>query len=186
MEKNNNIINNKTAFFSNLKLYSDIYKAGPMISLTNKKHLLLVLKTIGYRITTMSLLSTKETPRFRMLHNFGIFLYKMQKNHGELYTVKYLKACQLCIQKRLSGTKLKSLRALEPDFNFPRLAKCGLPTSIKTRDRRLICSDNLKIIRFYLSLFSLYRVIKVGFNPKLSTITAPFGGSQRVLDDFNM
>jgi hypothetical protein len=185
MKNNKNIINNKSAFFSNFKLYSDVYKAGSMISLTNEKHLLLVLKTIGYRIVTMSLLSTKETSRFRMLHNFGKFLFKLTKNHGEMYTVKYLKAAQMSIQKKLSGTKISSLRDLEPNFPFPRLSKCGLPNSIKARDRRLICSNNLKIIRFYLSLFSIYRIIKVSFNPKLNTITDNFSGSQMVLDDFN-
>jgi hypothetical protein len=34
-------------FFSGLKLYSDVYKAGSMISLSNEKHLKLVLKEIG-------------------------------------------------------------------------------------------------------------------------------------------
>jgi hypothetical protein len=37
----------KENFFSNLKLYSDIYKAGSMISLSNAKHLKLVLKNVG-------------------------------------------------------------------------------------------------------------------------------------------
>lgn len=178
-------LNMKNAFFSNFKLYKDIYKAGTMISLTNEKHLLLVLRTIGYRIITMCLLSTKETSRFRMLHNFGKFLIKMTKNHGATYTVKYLKAAQMSIQKRLSGSKLRSLRSIEPDYNFPRLSKCGLPNVIKTLDRRHICSNNLKIIRLYLSIFSIYRIIKIPFNPKLNTITDNFSGSHIILSDFN-
>jgi hypothetical protein len=185
MKNNINKINFKNAFFSNLKLYTDVYKAGTMISLTNLKHLLLVLKTIGYRITTISLLSTKETPRLRMLHNFGVFLHRMCKNHGELYTVKYLKASQIAIQKKLSGTKFSSLREIEPDYSFPRLSRSGLPIIIKITDRSLICNNNLKIIRFYLSLFSIYRVIKVPFNPKLNTITDKFSGSKQTLDYFN-
>lgn len=175
----------KNSFFSNFKLYRDVYKAGAMISLTNEKHLLLVLRTIGYRIITMSLLSTKETTRFRMLHNFSKFLVKMTKNHGELYTVKYLKASQLCIQKKLAGQPFSSMREIEPDYNFPRLSKSGLPVIIKLQDRSAICNDSLRIIRLWLSIFSLYRVIKVPFSPKLHTITEEFSGSQMVLDDFN-
>jgi hypothetical protein len=118
-----------------------------MISLTNAKHLLLVLKKIGNRIVTMSLLSTKETSRFRMLHNFGFFLIKMTKNHGELYTVKYLKASQLCIQKKLAGQPFKSMREIEPDYNFPRLSRSGLPVIIKLQDRAAICNNSLRVIR---------------------------------------
>jgi hypothetical protein len=180
-----NEISSKNSFFSNFKLYKDVYKAGTMISLTNDFHLLLVLKTIGYRIVTMSLLSTKETSRFRMLHNFGKFLIKMVKNHGDMYTVKYLKASQLCIQKKLAGQPFKSMREVEPDYNFPRLSKSGLPVIIKLQDRSAICNNSLRITRLWLSIFSLYRVIKVPFNPKLSTITESFQGSNIVLDDFN-
>lgn len=182
MKKNNN----KNNFFSNFKLYSDVYKAGSMISLSNAKHLKLVLKSVGWRIATLCFLSTKEINRFRLLHNFGVFIIKMNKNHGEVYTVKYLKACQLAIQKKLGGSPFSSLREVEPDFNFPRLSKSGLPSIIKLTDRASICNNSFNVIRFYLSLFSLYRVIKIPFNPKLNTITDSFGGSQFHLDDFNI
>jgi hypothetical protein len=176
----------KNNFFKNLKLYSDVYKAGSEISLSNEKHLKLVLKNIGWRIVTLCLLSTKETSRFRMLHNFGSFIIKMNRNHGEVYTVKYLKACQLAIQKKLAGQPFSSLREIEPDYNFPRLSKSGLPSIIKTVDRASICNNSYRIIRLYLSLFSIYRVIKLPFNPKLATITSPFTGSVEHLDDFNL
>jgi len=110
----------------------------------------------------------------------------MNKNHGPVYTVKYLKACQLSIQKKLAGQPFSSLREIEPDYNFPRLSKSGLPSVIKTRDRSSICNNSYRIIRLYLSLFSLYRVIKIDFSPKLSTITDSFGGSKIHLDDFNV
>lgn len=133
----------------------------------------------------MSFLSTKEINRFRLLHNFAVFLIKMTKNHGETYTVKYLKACQLAIQKKLAGQPFSSLREIEPDYNFPRLSKSGLPSVIKLADRSSICNGSYKVIRFYLSLFSLYRIIKVDFKPKLETITNGFDGSLYHLDDFN-
>lgn len=121
-----------------------------------------------------------------MLHNFGVFIMKMTKNHGEVYTVKYLKACQLCIQKKLAGQPFSSMREIEPDFNFPRLSKSGLPTVIKTTDRASICNDSYRIIRLWLSVFSIYRVIKIPFSPKLNTITDKFSGSDIHLRDFNL
>jgi len=175
----------KNSFFSNFKLYKDVYKAGSMIKLSNEKHLKLVLKEIGWRIVTLSLLSTKETSRFRMLHNFGMHIIKMNKHHGEVYTVKYLKACQLSIQKKIAGQPFKSLREVEPDYNFPRLSKSGLPSVIKVTDRSSICNDSFRIIRLWLSIFSIYRIIKIPFSPKLNTITDNFVGSQIHLDDFN-
>jgi len=109
----------------------------------------------------------------------------MTKNHGDEYTVKYLKACQLAIQKKLAGQPFSSLREIEPNFNFPRLSKSGLPSIIKLNDRSSICNGSYKVIRFYLSLFSLYRIIKVEFKPKLETITGAFEGSLYHVEDFN-
>jgi len=43
----NNKILSKDKIFAGLKLYSNIYKAGSMIKLSNEKHLKLVLKEIG-------------------------------------------------------------------------------------------------------------------------------------------
>jgi len=185
MKKNNNL-NSFKSFFANFKLYTDVYKAGSMIKLSNEKHLKLVLKEVGWRIVTLSFLSTKETSRFRMLHNFAAHLIKMNKNHGEVYTTKYLKASQLAIQKKLAGQPLKSLREVEPDFNFPRLSKSGLPSIIKTTDRSSICNCSYSVIRFYLSLFSLYRVIKLPCQPKIQTITDNFGGNLQGLSTFNL
>jgi len=109
----------------------------------------------------------------------------MNRRHGSVYTTKYLKACQLAIQKKLAGQPLRSLREIEPDYNFPRLSKSGLPSVIKLTDRSSICNTSYGIIRMYLSLFSLYRVIKLPCEPKISTITDGFNGDLIGLSDFN-
>lgn len=44
---------------------------------------------------------------------------------------------------------------------------------------------SVRIIRFYLSLFSIYRILKCDFKPKLNTITDPFKGDILVLEEFN-
>jgi hypothetical protein len=100
----------------------------------------------------------------------------MTKRHGGEYTVKYLKACNLAISKYLAGEPFKSLREIEPSLPLPRLTKSGLPVIIGTRDRRSLGAKHLGIIRLYLTLFSLYRIISIPGKLKLGTITDGFSG----------
>jgi len=87
------------------------------------------------------------TNTIRAFHNFGLHILKVNKNHGTLYTVKYLKACQLAVQKKIAGQPLKSLRELEADLPLPRLKRSGLPGIIPKRDGRAICSSSSSVIR---------------------------------------
>jgi hypothetical protein len=108
---------------------------------------------------------------------------KLSRHHGPTYTVKYLKASQLAVQKKIAGQALSSLRELEPDLPLPRLAKSGLPAIIGLRHRRSIYSGSLIIVRLWLTLFSIYRIIKIPVVPKLKTITDPFSGDLKSLSD---
>jgi hypothetical protein len=94
--------------------------------------------------------------------------------------VKYLKACYVALQKALAGDKLKSLRSLEPDIPLPRLIN-GIPTMIGSKDRALIRQGHIRIIIFWSSLFSLYRVLKTPYTLKLSSITDKFSGNEEFL-----
>jgi hypothetical protein len=110
----------------------------------------------------------------------------MSKRHGVPYTVKYLKACQLAVQKKIAGQPLSSLRELEPDLALPRLTKSGLPRFIQLRDRRAIASGSHSVIRMWLTFFSIYRIIKIPVTAKLSTITDPYSGSIDYLREFEL
>jgi len=110
----------------------------------------------------------------------------MSKRHGVPYTVKYLKACQLAVQKKIAGQPLTSLRELEPDLALPRLSKSGLPRIIQLRDRRAIVSGSQSVIRMWLTFFSIYRIIKMPVKAKLNTITDPFVGSDSYLREFEL
>jgi hypothetical protein len=134
-------------FFSGLRLFKDIFEAGAMVSLSNLKHLSLVIRQIGDRIISLSMLTTKVTTRVRGLIRFTNYLVKLNRNHGETFTVRYLKASQLAVQKYIAGSPFKSLREIEPDMPLPRLSRSGLPYIIQSQDRRLIASNNLKVIR---------------------------------------
>jgi len=121
--------------------------------------------------------------RIRSFNNFYVSLRKIEKNHGAAYTIKYLKACQVSIQRVIAKSPYRTLRELEPDLPFPRLYS-GLPSLIPLSDRRLIRQGHLGVIRFWLTLFGIYRVLKGPLKSKLNTITDPYTGQQEILMEF--
>lgn len=148
------------------------------------KSLSSLISTFGWKFVILSLGNIKKaTSRIRLYHKFGQYLLVMNKRHGSTYVVKYLKACNLAVSKFLASQPLSSLRELEPDLPLPRLSKSGLPAIIGTRDRRSLADNSVKVIRLWLTLFSLYRVIIIPAQAKLNTITDPYSGSQETLKD---
>jgi hypothetical protein len=101
----------------------------------------------------------------------------LRRKHGSVYVVKYLKTSQLAIQKCIAGEKISSLRELESSYSFPRVSNSGLPLIIPLSDRRAIKNKSTTIIRFWLTLFSLYRIVNIPGDTKLGTITEPYTGS---------
>lgn len=81
-------------------------------------------------------------------YNFGKYILRMRKHHGELFTVSYLKASQLAVQKQIGKDRIKSLRDLVPDLPLPRLTSSALPRFIPLKDRRAICSGSPSVIRW--------------------------------------
>jgi hypothetical protein len=107
----------------------------------------------------------------------------MKKCHGSLHVVQYLKGCHLAIQKFIAGSPVSSLKELLGPGVYPRLCN-GLPKFIPLGDRSLIRNQNTSVIRYYLTLFSIYRVIDCKRTLKLSTITDPYSGSEVFMEDF--
>jgi len=118
-------------------------------------------------------LSTKA----KVCTNFLTFVLKMKKNHGTLYTIKWLKACYVALQKFLGDDRVLSLRDLEANLPLPRTIN-GLPAYIKADDRRRIREGDKATIIFWSSLFSIYRVLKSPYKLKTETITDPFNGDR--------
>jgi hypothetical protein len=85
------------------------------------------------------------------------------------------------LQKAQAGDNLASLRALEPGLPCPRLIN-GLPAYIKPGDRKLIKEGHPSVIRFWSSLFSIYRILKCSYKLKISTITGTFSGKVQGLN----
>nr|CEZ26302.1 RNA dependent RNA polymerase [Botrytis cinerea mitovirus 3] len=114
--------------------------------------------------------------RALITRDFMTFVLKMKKNHGADFTIKWLKCCYVALQKSLGKDNLESLRDLEPNLPLPRLIN-GIPAIISSGDRKLIREMDGRIIIYWSSLFSLYRVLKCSYKLKISSITDPFKGS---------
>lgn len=111
---------------------------------------------------------------------FNLVLH-LNKHHGSDFTIKWLKCCYVALQKAQANDNLLTLRSLEPDLPLPRLIN-GLPSCIGSKDRSLIKKGHPSIIRFWSSLFSIYRVLKCSYKLKTETITSPFTGDAIVLE----
>jgi hypothetical protein len=164
-------------------LFRDVNPKSYMVSLRNSQEFLAVLKRYGKIFSRILFVPSKVSTRMQLLTKFGCHILKLHKNHGTEFVVKYLKSCTVAIQRYLGRQPLKSLRELEPDLPLPRLTSSGLPSFIPLRDRREIERDTLSVIRWYLTLFSLYRILSCPPKLKLSTITDPYNGDIGKLEE---
>lgn len=138
-------------------------------------HISALFRKVGFRMFGACFpLKGKYSSRLRQLHAFLVHIQNMTRNHGPSYVVKYLKTSQLAIQKAIAGTPLSSLNQVDPSLAFPSLSSSGLPKFIPLRDRRLMLrNSSASVIRWWLTLYSVYRVIYIPGTLKLSTITDP-------------
>lgn len=138
-----------------------------------------LFKKVGFRIFGACFpLKGKYSSRLRQMSAFLVHILNMNRHHGPAYVVKYLKVSQLAIQKAIAGTPVSSLNQLDPSLPFMGLATCGLPKFIPIRDRKLMLANgSASVIRWWLTLFSVYRVIYVPGKLKLETITEPMSVS---------
>lgn len=134
-------------------------------------------------------LSYDRTGRIRdrlvIANNFVQFIAKMNKNHGPKFTVKWMKACAVALQKWLGNNSVKTLRELEPQLPLPRVIN-GCPSIINKGDRQEMRRGNIHMIRFWHSLFSLYRVLQIPGQLKIETILDPYKGSDTILESLKI
>lgn len=153
----------------------------------NSIELLALFRRIGWRVlSACTSKKVKFSSRLKQLNGFAMHILRMTRHHGVAYSVNYLKASQLAVQKRLGNQGVKSLRDINPDYPFPRLTSSRLPSVIPLGDRRAILSGNVFVIRWWLTLFSLYRIVRMPGKMKLNTITDPFSGNLKSLERVSM
>lgn len=101
---------------------------------------------------------------------FARSVAKMYKKVGFKGLAIYLKACYLLLQ-HVAGGQIDA-SPFEFGCNVARTRR-GIPRIINLNHRRLIATGDVDVIRFWLSLFGLYRVLPFKGTLKLKTITAP-------------
>jgi len=97
----------------------------------------------------------------------AVSIYRRQGSKG---CAKYFKACTLLLMKSCGGDVLReSMKA----GHCVSITRSGLPRIIPVAHRKRIRAGEGIIIHFWLSLFSIYRVVDFKGVPSISTITTP-------------
>jgi len=100
-------------------------------------------------------------------------LKSIQKSQGVKGLALFLKSSSVALQQSCSGYVIKDFTKVGPRISRTR---SGLPRIIPSSHRLLIINKRpgyLILIRFYLSIFYLYRVLEFKGKVKLNTITDP-------------
>lgn len=119
------------------------------------------------RITVLILDSL--TPSWvKMTKYFVNITYILYKKQGLPGVVKYLKCASVLLQQSVGNYIIKDVTPLGPRISR---TKGGIPRCIPSQSRLEIKKGNKAHIKFWMSLFSLYRVIEYPGQMKLSTIT---------------
>jgi hypothetical protein len=168
--------NFNTKYLSKGKFNYKVRAVSSVLSFSDIPKLLGTFFRLLPTIVSHSTGKVRVMPRARILAQFITYIMMVWVEHGALYTVKYMRASHVAVQHMIAGRPLNSLRAIEPDLPLPRL-RTGLPVFIPVVDRRMIRQGHPGTIRLWLSLLSLYRVLKAPHKVKIETITDPFGGS---------
>jgi hypothetical protein len=164
-------------------LYKRILAEGQKLVTLESENFLVIIRRFAWKISELIIHRDKKvTSKMKVFFRLANYLVVLNKRHGSLFVCKYLKASLLSIQRAIAGSPMKSLREIEPDLPLPRLSRSGLPGWIGTRDRRAILSHSLSVTQFYLTLFSLYRVVDCPVKAKIQTITDPFNGNAEFLE----
>jgi hypothetical protein len=101
---------------------------------------------------------------------FTRYVCSIGKRQGLPGVVKHLKVLSVVLQQVLAGYKLKDLTTLGPRVSR---SKTGYPRCIPAAQRELLRKGDHKAMKFWLTLFSVYRDIVIMGTVKLSTITQP-------------
>lgn len=159
--------------------------AKAMFSLQKPKGLWAALNRWGWQMLALATQTRKVSNRVRRLFALAQFLLRMEKNHGATFTVKWLKACHVATMRSVARDPVRSLREIEPGLPLPRVTRSGLPIIIGPSDRSKITLGSKSELRFWLSCFSMYRVLKAPVKVKLETITAPCAATEAGIWTFN-
>jgi len=121
-------------------------------------------------IKQVLLISRLSSARVRSLVLFATWCNNLYRKQGRKGLVLSLKAATVLLMQACAMTPIKDAGRLGPRLSR---TKGGLPRVIPRLDREKIRSGNTFVIRIWMSLFSLYRLIDFKGTLKLQTITNP-------------
>lgn len=108
--------------------------------------------------------------KIKVVWYFAKFCSKMYRNRGPKGLALYLKACCVITQQVAGGMQVKAPWVLGANVSR---TKSGVPRVVPHGHRQSILAGDVGVIRLWLSLFGLYRVIEFKGALKLKTITNP-------------
>jgi hypothetical protein len=106
----------------------------------------------------------------KVVFGFALHVTHLYKRQGPRGCALYLKACSVALQHAAGGMVNHGTWALGANI---RRTRRGLPRIINPQHRARIHLGEVAVIRLWLSLFGLYRVIEFPGALKLKTITDP-------------
>lgn len=111
----------------------------------------------------------------RHFMKFAIRVRSIWLHNGKVFLVRYLKECLRIVQHFVSGNPVSV--TTEMPISISR----GLPRIIPGTLRLQMHAGNTGVIRGVLSVFSIFRVIRIPVTLKLQTIVGPFTGLSTTL-----
>jgi len=120
--------------------------------------------------TVVLVAGTLSVSRVKIIFGFSKTVYRLHKHLGSKGLAMYLKTCFVLLQQAIGG--MIDTAPWKIGMNVARTRR-GIPRIIDRRDRQLINLGDVTIIRLWLTLFGLYRVLDFRGKLKLSTITSP-------------
>jgi len=154
-----------------------------MFALSDKKLLLSTIMKEAWRLAILSLQKVRVSSRVKITNNFMQHVFRLYQNHGATFTIQWLKGNSVALQRFIAGSPYRSLREANPDLPLPRLIN-GLPSIISKGDRILIREGHTGLIRYWLTLFNVFRILEGPLKPKMNTITDPYSGTVDIIRQF--
>jgi hypothetical protein len=126
-----------------------------------------LLVKFGFALTFL-VGGSRSSSLYTSVVSFGGFILSWKGGTASL--VKYLKVSQIMLMQAVSGTPGSDCRLLG---GVVRTGLGGIPALIPHRDRIRIMRGDIPVLRLWLSLLGVYRVMKFEGSASFKTITQP-------------
>ena len=126
---------------------------------------------IGFLVKVSSVMVGKMSRTWVLaIVSFSRFCIKTIRRSGPKGLALYLKACSILLMKYCAKQDLKDLTPLKMRVSR---TKSGIPRIVVPNHRKRIRNGDTSIIRFWMTLFGLYRVLDFKGTFSIKTITNP-------------